>query len=196
MVTIGYSYPYVAKYDGSSGTDKYTGGMDLGEGVSYSDSITSADENNFYANNKISETDSGNFVSGEATITINGLKPEAAKLTLGVKNQSSISTTQWDDYDDDTEPPEVGYGHVKMTRENGADQFWGVVLPRVKFALPGDSSETKGESINWQTQELTATIMRSLNGKHKWRSVTNTPFDTEAEAYAAVKAFLSQTGAG
>ena len=195
MVTIGYSKPYVALYNGSTGQDAYTEGMNLGGGVSYSDSIEVADDNDFYADNRVDETESGVFTSGEATITINYLSATAAKMVLGLTNQQTVSTTKWDAYDDDTTPPDVGYGHVKKVMDGGVVQYIGFVLPRVKFALPSESAETQGESIDWQTQELTATIMRSLNGKHSWRYVTETPFDTEDEAYQAVVAFLSQTGA-
>lgn len=196
MVTIGYSKPYVALYDGSSGTDKYTEGMDLGAGVSYSDSIEVAEDNDFYANNVVDESDTGRFVSGDANITINGLQATAAKMILGIKNQTTVaSDTEWDDYDDDTAPPDLGYGHVKMVREKGVDKFIAVVYPRIKFNMPAESIKTKEKEIDWQTQELTATIMRSLNGKHKWKCEVPTPFTTEEEAYAAVKDFLSQGGA-
>lgn len=195
MVTIGYSKPYVALYNGSTGQDVYTEGMDLGGGVSYSDSIEVADDNDFYADNRIDETESGVFTSGEATITVNYLSAAAAKMVLGLSNQTTVGDVQWDDYDDDANPPDVGYGHVKKVMDAGVVQYIGFVLPRVKFALPNESSETQGESIDWQTQELTAAIMRSLNGKHKWRDVADTPFTTEDEAYAAVKAFLSQGAA-
>ena len=194
MVTIGYSKPYVAIYNGSAGQDAYTQGMDLGGGVSYSDSIEVADDNDFYADNKVDETESGVFTSGEATITVNYLSAAAAKLVLGVTNQQEVGTTQWDAYDDDANPPDIGYGHVKKVTDGGVVKYIGFVLPRIKMALPNESAETQGETIDWQTQELTATIMRSLNGNHAWRYVASTPFDTEAEAYAAVKAFLSQDG--
>lgn len=190
MVTIGYSKPYVALYDGTGGKDTYTGGMDLGEGVKYSDSIEVADENNFYADNKISESESGEFVSGEATITIGALSVDAARLVLGVKNKTSIADTEWEDCDDDAAPPELGYGHVKEVMDGGMKKYYGVVLPRIKMALPGESAETREDAINWQTQELTATILRSKNGKHKWRSVTSVGFETEDEAYTAVKKYL------
>ena len=195
MVTIGYSKPYVALYNGSTGQDVYTEGMDLGGGVSYSDSIEVADDNDFYADNRVDETESGVFTSGEATMTVNYLSAAAAKMVLGLTNQQEVSTTQWDAYDDDANPPDIGYGHVKKVMDGGVVQYIGFVLPRIKMALPSESAETQGESIDWQTQELTATIMRSLNGKHPWRYVAETPFDTEDEAYAAVKAFLSQNGA-
>lgn len=196
MVTIGYSYPYVALYSGTGGQDSYTGGMDLGSGVSYEDSIEVADDNNFYANNKIDESESGVFTSGEATITINGLAPAAAQMILGLTNTTSVQETTWNDYDDDTQPPQVGYGHVKKVMNQGVVQYYGFVLPRVTFALPNESAATQEDQIDWQTQELTATILRSLNGKHKWREVSSTAFDTEEAAYAAVKAFLSQTAGG
>lgn len=196
MVTIGYSKPYVALYSGSGGKDTYTSGMSLGGGVSYSDSIEVADDNNFYADNRINETESGVFTSGEATITVNYLSAEAAKMCLGLTNQTAVGDVQWDNYDDDATPPDIGYGHVKKVMDNGNIQYIAFVLPRVKMALPNETAETQGETINWQTQELTATIMRSLNGKHAWRAVADTPFDTEDEAEAAVVAYLSQTAGG
>lgn len=196
MVTIGYSKPYVAKYSGSGGKDTYTSGMSLGGGVSYSDSIEVADDNDFYADNRVDETESGVFTSGEATMTVNYLSPAAAKMILGLTNQTTVGDVQWDDYDDDANPPDVGYGHVKKVMNDGVIQYIAFVLPRIKFALPNESAETQGETIDWQTQELTATIMRSLNGKHKWRSGVPTPFDTEEEAEAAVIAYLSQTTGG
>lgn len=196
MVTIGFSKPYVALYSGAGGKDTYSSGMSLGGGVNYSDSIEVADDNNFYADNRIDETESGVFTGGTATITVNYLQEAAAKMVLGLTNQTTVGDVQWDDYDDDATPPDIGYGHVKKVMDNGDIQYIACVLPRVKMALPNESAETQGETINWQTQELTATIMRSLNGKHAWRAVAETPFDTEDEAEAAVVAYLSQTAGG
>lgn len=196
MVTIGYSKPYVALYSVSGGKDTYTSGMSLGGGVSYSDSIEVADDNDFYADNRVDETESGVFTSGEATITVNYLSAKAAKMVLGLTNQTTVGDVKWDDYDDDANPPDIGYGHVKKVMNDGVIQYIGFVLPRVKMALPSESAETQGETIDWQTQELTATIMRSLNGKHPWRAVADTPFDTEDKAEAAVVAYLSQTAGG
>lgn len=193
MVTVGYSYPYIAKYDGSAGKDKYTSGMDLGEGVSYEDSIEVGESAEFYANNRVSEVDGGNFVSGEATITINGLDSQAAKMLFGIKTQTTLEDVVWLKYDDDTQPCEFGYGHVKKTKHKGKYQYWGFVLPRVMFAIHSENAETQEKEINFQTQELSATILRSLNNKHEWRVVTEQPFDTEEEAYTAVKAYLNQS---
>lgn len=196
MVTIGYSKPHIALYNGEGGKDTYTSQMSLGGGVSYSDSIEVADDNDFYADNRVDETESGVFTSGEAAITVNYLSAEAAKMALGLKNQTAVGDVQWDDYDDDATPPDLGYGHVKKVMDDGAIKYIAFILPRVKMALPSESAETQGETIDWQTQELTATIMRSLNGKHPWRAVADTPFDTEDEAEAAVVAYLSQTAGG
>lgn len=193
MVTIGYSKPYVALYSGEGGKDTYTGGMALGGGVSYSDSIDVADDNNFYADNMIDESESGVFTGGSADISVNFLSQTAAKMILGLKSTTSVGDTQWNLYDDESTPPDIGYGHVKKVMDNGDIKWVPFVLPRVKFNLPAESAETQEDSINWQVQELSLTIMRSLNGTHPWRAITNEVYNTEAEAYEAVTAYLSQS---
>lgn len=193
MVTIGYSYPYVAKYDGSSGTDKYTDGTSLGAGVSYSDSIEVGENNDFHANNQIEESETGTFVSGEATIVIDGITPEGAKLFFGLSETAEVESTTWLKYNDKAKIPELGYGHVKKTKNKGKVQYWGFILPRIQLFIPSEKLETQKGKIDWQTQELKAAILSSLNGNHDWKCVTETPFDTEQAAHEAVKAYLSQT---
>ena len=51
---------------------------------------------------------------------------------------------------------------------------------------------TQGETIEWQTKELTATVMRDDSTKHKWQ-MQSTPMDTEADAEAAIKKALNIT---
>lgn len=84
MVTTGLSKPYVAKYAHNAGTVTYSGGMKLGRGVSVEIEIDAADDNNFYADNVIAETESTQFTSGAATVTVDGLENEAAVLILGL----------------------------------------------------------------------------------------------------------------
>ena len=58
-VAIGYSCPWVAKY--SKGVDTYTNsdGRRLARGVGASISPDTADDNNFYADNQVAESDAG-----------------------------------------------------------------------------------------------------------------------------------------
>lgn len=72
-VCTGFSKPIVAKYTKGTSGITYSDGQLLGRGVSISASADQADDNNFYADNIIAETESGVFTSGELSLTIDGL---------------------------------------------------------------------------------------------------------------------------
>jgi hypothetical protein len=55
------------------------------------------------------------------------------------------------------------------------------------------NAETQEESINWQTQELTARVMRGDDAKHNWKYVGSS-YETEAAAEAALKTKLGISG--
>lgn len=194
MVTTGYSKPYVAKYSHEGTTVTYTEGMPLGRGVSLSLNIETADDNNFYADNVIAETESGKFTNGSATITVDGLSNDAATLVFGLPEPESVqvseSPVQMQGYGEALNPPYVGYGCVKRTQDHGKVEYWPVILPKIKFAVPSEEMATQEENIEWQTQELSATIERDDTEKQNWKRVSATGFATEAEAYAVVTAIL------
>ena len=56
----------------------------------------------------------------------------------------------------------------------------------------GDALTTQGETIEWQTPEITATLMRDDTTKHEWRRMSS-PLDSEAEAEALLNSFLNIT---
>ena len=60
---------------------------------------------------------------------------------------------------------------------------------RVMMSVPKDSATTRGESIDWQTKEISGTIYRSAatgeNGVHPWKETAD--FETEAEALEFLK---------
>lgn len=197
FVTTGYSQPWVAAYEASGSNVTYSGGMSLGRGVSLSMEIETADDNNFYADNVIAESESGVFTSGTATVTIDGLDNAAATLILGLPEPEevtvsdvSVSPVQMQGYGDNMTPVYVGFGCVRRTMKNGVTNYWPYILPKVKFAVPGDDMATQEESIDWQTQELTATIFRDDTEAHNWKMVSATGFTTEADAAAVVQHIL------
>lgn len=196
MVTTGYSKPYVAKYSNEGTAVTYSGGMPLGRGVSLSVDVEVADDNNFHADNVVAETENSKFVSGSATITVDGLSNDAATLVFGLPEpeevQVSESPVQMQGYGEALDPPYVGYGCVKRTQDHGKVEFWPVILPKIKFALLSEEMATQEENIEWQTQELSAAIERDDTTAKNWKRVSATGFPTEAEAYAVVTAILGQ----
>mgnify|MGYP003287180762 FL=1 len=201
MVTTGFSMPYVAKYANTGTTVTYTSGMDLARGVSMSLEIDTADDNNFYANNVLAEVETAQFTSGSATVTVDGLSNEAATLIFGLPAPTSLevgapeTTVQMQGYGEALNPPYVGFGCVRRTQMEGKVEYWPLILPKIKFGLPSDEMATQEDQIDWQTQELTATIQRDDTTSKNWKVISAEGLDTEAEAYAAVKAFLGGAGA-
>ena len=78
-------------------------------------------------------------------------------------------------------------------QQNNVTKWVALVYPKIQFQNTGDAASTQGETIEWQTPELSATIMRDDTAKHAWRYIS-TPLDSEAEAEAAVKKLLNITG--
>lgn len=187
-VCTGYSKPYVALYSATGGTVTYSSGQILARGVSVSASAESADDNNFYADNVISESENGVFTSGELSMTVDGLLGTAEKLIMGLP----ASTSGFTDYDDDQVVPDVGVGFIARYMSGGVVTYVPYIFPRCQFSFPNVDAATQEENIDWQTTDLTATIKRAENAKRTWKKVGD-PEDTEAAAEAAIKTFFSIT---
>lgn len=194
MVTTGFSMPFIAKYENNGETVTYTEGMDFGRGVSLDLEIQTATDNKFYANNVISESETAKFTSGTATITIDGLDTAAAGMVFGIKKTKEITigekTVQMIGYGEGMKPEFCGFGCVRTTQNEGEEKYWPYILPKVKLGIPKDSMKTRGESIDWQTQEISAIIHRDDTAEKNWKLVSKEGMDSEAEAYETVKAIL------
>lgn len=192
-VGTGFSKPYVGLYTNNGTTVSYSGGMDLGRGVSVELSVEAASDNRFFADNKVAENEAGNFTSGTATITIDGLSPAAATLILGlpatVKESVGGSQIEVQNYNGQLDPPYVGVGYIRRVMQNGVTSFIPCVLTKCKFSLAGESASTSEDSISWQTQELTATLQVDDTAGAVWRKVYAAQ-TTEAAAYAILTGVL------
>ena len=197
MAIIGVSKPYVAKYSNTENTVTYSGGQILDKLTEIDVSINSAEDNNFYADNAIAESDSS-FSGGTVTINTADLGPEAAALVLGITPVpiSDITGVTDEDvneliFDDDQRSPYLGFGCIIKKRVNNVDKWRAIILTKIMLAVPNDAATTQGETIEWQTPQLTGTIMRDDSTKHAWKREAT--FTTEAQAEAYIKARLSIT---
>lgn len=195
MAIIGVSKPYVAKYSNTDTTVSYTSGQILDKMTEIDISINSAEDNNFYADNSIAESDSS-FSGGSVTVNTADLGPEATALVLGITPVpiSDIAGVTDEDvnelvFDDDQRSPYLGFGCIIKKRVNNVDQWRAIILTKIMLAVPNDAATTQGETIEWQTPQLTGTIMRDDSAKHAWKREAT--FTTEAQAEAYIKARLS-----
>jgi phi13 family phage major tail protein len=186
-VLTGFSQPYVASYAATGTTVTYTSGQILARGVSVGLEVTVADDNTFYADNIAAESVPGLFQSGTCTLTVDGLLDPAAKLILGLPSAGADGFTA---YGDDMNPPYVGVGFICRYMSDGVTSYVPVVLPKCRFNTPNLDAATQGESIEWQTQELTANILRDDTAKHNWKLV-GSAYSTEALAASAIATVMA-----
>lgn len=185
-VITGFSKPYVAVYAASEGTVTYSDGQVLARGVEVQISPESTDDNNFYADNVLAESDSGRFTGGELTLTVDGLLIAAERLLMGLP---AVGEDGFTAYGDDQNAPNVGVGFIVRYMSDGVTSFVPIVLAKCKFNQIETTAATQEDEIDWQTTELTATIMRGEDANHNWKFV-GADVATEAEAETALKTKL------
>ena len=192
-VCTGFSLPYVAKYAASGGTVTYSDGQRLARGVSVSVAPESADNNDFYADNVKAESVSGVFTGGTVTLTVDGLLPAAEKLIFGLPTAATVSSVSVYEYGDGATPPYMGIGFIARYMSEGSVSYKVIVLTKCKFNLPTDEAATQEDQISWQTQALTASIMRDDTTNHNWKYIGVTEYASESAAEADLKKLLNVT---
>lgn len=186
-VITGFSKPYVAIYNGGA-QPAYSNKTVLARGVSVAFDIDEAtDDNNFYADNIKAESVAGSFGGGTVTLTVDGLFTAAEKLILGLPEE----VNSWTAYGDGITTPYCGLGFVVRYMSEGVTSYVPVILNKVKFAMPSLNAATQEEEIDWQTQELTAQVMRGDFENHVWMQ-KGAAQTTEAAAVSMIEnAFTS-----
>lgn len=193
-VITGYSKPYVAKYSADGTTITYSEGQQLARGVDISIEPESSDSANFYADNVAAETVGGQFTGGTVTLTVDGLKEKARKLILGIVSTSTIEvsgeTVNMIDYDDKMVIPYIGIGFLVRYMENGKTTWEPTILTKTAFNVDGLEAATQEDEIDFQTQELEATIMRDDSANHAWRKIAEAQ-ESEDAGEAVLKAYFN-----
>lgn len=187
MATVGLSKPYYAKYAASGSAVTYTGFAALGKAVELSVDLDDNGSNVLYADNGAAESVT-NFSGGTLTITTDDLLLAAAADILGLTTGSGSSTNEVI-FKADQVAPYVGFGVIVKKVQSGTVKWMAVLFPKVQFSNPGVEANTQGETIDWQTPELSATIMRDDTADGVWQRWAM--FDTEADALTYIQTAFS-----
>ena len=198
MANIGLSKPYIATYVNNDGAITYSARNILGKFTELSIALDAADENILYADNGPAESDSS-FAGGTAKITTDDLRPDVFKVALGLIEAAiaatmgtTTPTPKWLVFDDQQNAPYFALGGVIKKKVDGVVKWQAFVLEKIKFKNPDLSLTTQGETVEWQTPELEATILRSDATNHPWYRIS-TLLDSEADAVAAIEDYLKVT---
>jgi hypothetical protein len=192
-VCTGFSKPYVAKYNNTGGVVSYSGAMLLARGVKVSLSIDTINVDPFFADNVSAETAEEAFVSGTATLTVDGLLAAAEQFIMGTPEPTILEVdgeqVKVTHYGDEMQIPYMGVGFLVRYQSAGVVTYAPVVLTKSRFQQPATEAETQGETVSWQTQELTAKLSRDDTARHDWKLVGEDQA-TEEAAEAVLKALL------
>ena len=191
MATIGVSKPYygIYNYNAEENTVTYTQGGVMGKATEVNIEIETSEDNNLYGDNAIAETDR-QFTGGTLTNSTTDLSQSVSRVILGLVEQVLESIPGVTDvnvreliYDDRQVTPYLGVGFIIKKKVNGAIRWRAVILTKVMYSVPSDAATTQGESIEWQTPELTGTIMRDDTENHMWKREATFTTETQADAY-------------
>lgn len=167
MAGIGMYGVYYAKCLKTDGvTTGYTGGVQmLGKAISASFTPTNPEENPLYANNGVAENDSSSASGGTLDMTLDRLKQDAAADLYGLTvtevtanvGETAVKGRALKYYGNEQSAP-VGVAFVRMHQEDGMRNHEVVLYRSVTFGMPAQDAQTKGESIEWQTPEISGTV--------------------------------------
>lgn len=160
-------YYSVATETPTTGVLKYSGATKPGKAISYSfePSVSSA---TLYADDAIAEADTS-VNGGTLTIGIDREDPTTYAALLGRTLSAGLETSNIGDT-----APYVGFGNIVVLLQDGEKKYRAVFLPKVKFQEGSSSANTKGETTEFGTYELTGTVMPNSVGD--WRKTQ--VFDT------------------
>ena len=185
MAKIGLNnFRYSMLTEAADGTPSYNGAKKPAKAVSCNVDITN-NEAALWADDALAESDTS-FQSGTVTMGIDDEDTETMAALLGhdVDEQGEMVRNAND------AAPYVGVGRVIVKMVGGVYKYKVEFLHKVKFSEPSQEDQTKGESLEFGTSELTGTVAALGNGD--W-SKTKT-FDTKAEAITYLEGLMAVSG--
>lgn len=141
-----------------------------------------------YADDTLAESDYS-FKKGSLTITVDDDDDTINAELLG----NTITTGEVVQKISDS-ASEFGYGHIVPKIVGGTKKWKVEFFPRVKFAKITADGKTRGESVEFTTCSIEATIFplsEAINGMDAGTWEKHQTFDTEAEAVAYLDELLT-----
>ena len=141
-----------------------------------------------YADDSLAESDTS-FKKGGLAITVADDEDERDAFLMGNTIEEGEVTKTVDDT-----APEIGYGHIVTKLINGVKKFKVEFFPRVKFVKITTDAKTRGESAEFGTTAVEATVCplkADFNGMKAGTWEKHQTFATEAEAEVYLDACLT-----
>lgn len=195
MAGIGMYGVYYSKATIANGVvTGYAGVQTMGKAISASFEPSTPDDNPLYANNAVGENDSSGASGGTLTLTLDRLTQDAAadlygltvedvEVTVGDTPGTQVEGTALK-YTGTEQSAPVGVAFIRQNQVDGVRNHEVILYRRVTFSMPADNAQTMGESIEWQTPEISGTVMGlEGDGSNAWFEQVIFPTQEAAIAY-------------
>ena len=193
MAGIGLYGVYYSKATVTGGVVvSYTGAKEMGKAISATFTPTTIDKNPLYANNGIAETDPRAATGGELALTLDKLTLDAFAEIYGLNTKTASVAVGADtvvgtgfDFTGAEETATVGVAFIRWKQESQNRNIHEVILfSHATFAPLTDEAQTMGETVEWQTPNLTATIAGpSVTGTYPWAMKYTFPSQAAAVSF-------------
>lgn len=192
MAGIGLYGVYYSKATVNSSTGVltgYSGVQNMGKAISASFEPNSIDDNPLYANNGIAERDLSAASGGTLDLTLDRLKEAAYADLFGLTVKAATVLTDVGgtgfDFDGTELANPVGVAFIRWKQEdNSRSHYDAVIYSYVTFTPPSDECQTLGETVEWQTPEISGTVAGAVMcGTRPWKKVYSFPSQAAAEAF-------------
>lgn len=189
MAKVGLSKPYYAKYSATAGVVTYSNGGVMGKAVNASIEPEDSDNEVFYADNGPAES-AQVFNGGTLTLEIDRLLADVVGDIYGITPGSSTTPTGTTlNFSGNISVPYVGVGLIAKSIVDNTPVWMAIILTKVQFQIPSFDLATQGEEIEFEGNELTASILRDDTTAADWMKLGW--FSTEADAETWIRSGLS-----
>ena len=164
MATTGLEYVVCAPYIETGGVADYGEGKVVTKAIK-ADLAINLNDAVLYGDNKIAEAVK-EFKDGKLTINGTHLDYDVRAMLFGHEVTGVPGGEELIARGDDS-GAYVGTGFFANVMRNGVQSFRSIWLPKVKFGVPGESLETKADSIKFGTPTIEGTVMTDVDGVYK-----------------------------
>ena len=155
MAFVGMQHVVAAKITAKpdNAMPTYSAGMVIGKAIQADLSIT-RNSNPLYADDVVAEDDNS-ITAMSVSIGMDDFTEEAQAYLGLLKEVAGTGTDDKTYYETSGSADSAGLGYMRVRRRGGITTYQGVWVLDVLFGIESETSQTKGESIEWQTPTVT-----------------------------------------
>jgi phi13 family phage major tail protein len=156
-------------------------GFDIGKAITGNLTIN-RNTNPLYADDAIAEDDNG-INSMDIELGLDDLL-EDIQAKMGLLKETTAGSPSVTTYYETSEAAKnIGLGYERVRRKNGVTKFQAIWIYKVLFSRNNENSQTKGESIEWNTPTINGRCVGlNVDGSNALSFRKIRVFDTESDA--------------